>query len=97
MLFVIRYYRSITMTLSVRLSIKDENLLEKLAQHLGRNKSDLVRQAVQELCQRMMQNERSAYHLGSDLFGAGKLAKVPTDSLKKQIREKLRVKHGYVG
>ncbi len=85
------------MTLSVRLSLEDESLLEKLAQHLGRNKSDLVRQAVQELCKKMMQNERSAYHLGCDLFGAGKLAKAPSDPLKQQIWEKLRVKHGYVG
>jgi len=34
------------MTLTVRLPDKEENLLESTARRLGRNKSDLARQAV---------------------------------------------------
>lgn len=85
------------MTLTVRLSSEDEALLEKTARRVGRSKSDLARQAVQELCQKLIQEERSPYSLGQDLFGAGKLAKAPIDPLKKQILEKLRVKHGHLG
>lgn len=85
------------MPLSVRLSADDEVLLEKTARRLGRSKSDLARQAVHELCQKLVQDERSPYSLGEDLFGAGELADAPTDPLKRQIWEKLRDKHGHVG
>ena len=81
------------MTLSVRLSGDDENLLEKIAHQLGRSKSDLVKQAVHELCQKLAQEERSPYDMGIDLFDAGKRAKSPSDPLKKQIWEKLDAKH----
>ena len=37
-------------------------------------------------------DNRTPYNLGQDLFGNGSLAPVPTDSLKRQIREKLCVK-----
>jgi hypothetical protein len=37
-------------------------------------------------------DNRTPYNLGQDLFGNGSLAPVPTDSLKRQIREKLRAK-----
>jgi len=84
------------MTLTVRLSSEDETLLEKTARRVGRSKRDLARQAVHELCQKLIQEERSPYSLGQDLFGAGELAKAPTDPLKKQIWEKLRVKHGHL-
>lgn len=81
------------MSLSVRLSSEDERLLEASARRLGRPKSALVRQAIQELCQKLRQDEHSAYALGEDLFGAGKLADAPSDPMKKAIWEKLRVKH----
>lgn len=38
-------------------------------------------------------DNRTPYRLGQDLFGNGSLAPMPTDSLKRQIREKLRAKH----
>lgn len=85
------------MTLSVRLSTEEEALLEKTAKRIGRSKSELARQAVYELCQKLTQEERSPYSMGEDLFGAGKLAEAPADPLKKQIWEKLRAKHGYLG
>lgn len=85
------------MTLSVRLSATDESLLEITARRLGRSKSDLARQAVTELCQKLAQEDRSPYSMGEDLFGTGKLAEAPSDPLKKQIWEKLRAKHGRVG
>lgn len=81
------------MTLSVRLSVDDERLLEASARRLGRPKSDLVRQAIQELCQKLRQEEYSAFSLGEDLFDAGLLADAPSDPMKKAIWEKLRVKH----
>lgn len=37
-------------------------------------------------------DNRTPYGLGQDLFGNGSLAPMPTDSLKRQIREKLRAK-----
>lgn len=85
------------MALSVRLSPEDDSLLERTARRVGRSKSDLARQAVHELCQKLTQEERSPYSIGKDLFGAGKLSAAPTDPLKKQIWEKLRVKHGNMG
>ena len=84
------------MTLSVRLSVDEETLLEKTARRLGRSKSDLARQAVHELCQKLVQEERSPYTLGADLFGAGELADAPADPLKRQIWETLRDKHGHL-
>jgi len=87
----------VKMTLSVRLSPEEEILLEQTAQQLGRSKSDLARQAVHELCQKLIREVSSPYSLGEDLFGAGKLADAPSDPMKKQIWEKLRAKHGYVG
>lgn len=85
------------MTLSVRLSPEEEKLLEQTAHQLGRSKSDLARQAVYELCQKLVRESQSPYSLGEDLFGQGKLANAPTDPLKKQIWEKLCAKHGYMG
>jgi Arc/MetJ-type ribon-helix-helix transcriptional regulator len=60
---------------------------------LGRSKSDLVRQAVHELCQKFAQDEHSAYAIGQDLFDAGELSVAPDDSVKQQIWHKLRDKH----
>lgn len=85
------------MAFSVRLSPHEESILEKTAKRLGRSKSDLTRQAVKELCQRLAHEDQSAYSLGKDLFGAGSLAEAPDDPLKKQVWEKLRAKHGYTG
>ena len=84
-------------TLSVRLSANEEHLLDITARRLGRSKSDLARQAVAELCQRLGQHTQSPYDLGKDLFGAGELAPAPSDPMKKQIWEQLRDKHGYLG
>ena len=81
------------MPLSVRLSQEDERLLEASARRLGRPKSELVRQAIQELCQKLKQEEFSAYALGEDLFGSGQLAEAPSDPMKRAIWEKLRAKH----
>lgn len=85
------------MTLTVRLPPEEENVLEKTARRLGRSKSDLARQAVQELCQKLTQEEHSAYAIGKDLFDLGELANAPKNPLKEKVWEKLRDKHGYVG
>jgi len=85
------------MTLSVRLSAKEEQQLETTARRLGRSKSDLARQAVADLCQKFDEHTRSPYELGKDLFGAGELALPPSDPIKKRIWEKLRDKHGRLG
>ena len=85
------------MTLSVRLSANEEHLLDITARRLGRSKSDLARQAVAELCQRLGPHIQSPYDLGKDLFGTGELALPPSDPMKRQIWEKLRDKHGYLG
>lgn len=85
------------MTLSVRLSPDEEKLLEITAKRLGRSKSDLARQAVHELCKKLAMDEHTPYSLGQDLFGAGELSEPPNDALKRQVWEKLRVKHGYLG
>lgn len=82
------------MTLTVRLPSDEENLLEKTARQLDRSKSDLVRQAIHEFCLKQNQEQYSAYSMGEDLFDVGKLAQAPQDSLKQQIWEKLRAKHG---
>lgn len=81
------------MTLTVRLPAVEESLLEKTARRLDRSKSDLVRQAVHELCLKLDQDEHSAYALGEDLFDAGGLAQAPKDPLKQKIWEKLSAKH----
>ncbi len=85
------------MTLSVRLSAEEESLLEMTAHRLGRSKSELARQAVHELCQRLIREEQSSYTMGKDLFDKGCLSVEPTDPLKQEIWKKLHVKHGYMG
>ena len=85
------------MTLSVRLSPEEAKLLNLTARRLGRSKSDLARQAVKELCQKLAQEEYSPYSIGQDLFGAGELAEPPSDSLKQQVWEKLSEKHRHMG
>lgn len=85
------------MTISVRLPPEEQHMLEVLARRVGRNKSDLMRQAVRELCQRLAADNRTPYSLGQDLFGAGSLAPAPTDPMKRQIWEKLRAKHRRLG
>ena len=84
------------MTLSVRLSEEDENLLDIASQRLGRNKSELVRRAVHEFCQKLTLENQSAYSMGKELFDKGVHSEAPTEPLKKQIWEKLHVKHGYI-
>ena len=83
------------MPLSVRLSKDEEQLLDITSNRLGKNKSELVRQAVYELCQKLANEEQSAYSLGEDLFDQGELSLPPESPLKKQLWEKLHVKHGY--
>jgi len=85
------------MTLSVRLSPTEEQLLNITARRLGCSKSDLAREAIHEFCQKMAREEHSPYCIGQDLFGAGELAKPPSNPLKREIWEKLRDKHGCVG
>lgn len=85
------------MPLSVRLSPKENALLEAASRQTARSKSELVRQGVRELCQRLARGEKTPYDLGKGLFGAGSLAATPTDPVKRAVWEKLRAKHGRVG
>ena len=80
------------MVLSIQLSPEEEIFLEQTAQVLGRSKSDLVREAIHELCQKLNKDVGSPYNSGENLFGMGKLADVPSDPMKKQVWEKLRTK-----
>lgn len=85
------------MTISVRLPSEEQHMLEMLSRRVGRSKSDLMRQAIRELCQRLAADNRTPFSLGEDLFGTGGLAPPPTDPMKRQIWEKLRAKHRRVG
>lgn len=86
------------MSLSVQFTPEEEALLEAASRQFTRSKSELVRQGVRELCQRLLQQtDQSPYELGRDLFGAGHLADAPTDSTKRQVWEALRVKHRRLG
>lgn len=87
------------MALSVRLPAEEQQMLELAAKRVGRNTNDLLRQAVRELYQRLVTplESHTPYELGQDLFGAGSLAPAPIDPLKRQIWEKLRVKHRRLG
>ncbi|SEH07517.1 ribbon-helix-helix protein, CopG family [Candidatus Venteria ishoeyi] len=83
------------MTLSIQLPPEEQALLETLAQRTGRQQNELMRQAVRELCQKMLREQAVAtpYELGKDLFGAGHLASAPSDPLKRKIWKKLHEKH----
>lgn len=85
------------MTISVRLSPDDERLLKDVARQLGKNKSDLVRQAIQELCNKVVRKQRTPFELGEELFEAGLLAEPPLDPLKRKIYDSLSAKHGRLG
>ncbi|OFZ72422.1 MAG: hypothetical protein A2W04_09525 [Betaproteobacteria bacterium RBG_16_64_9] len=85
------------MPLSVRLTAEEEALLEAAARQTARSKSELVRQGVRELCQRLARADRTPFDLGRNLFGAGALAKAPTNPHKRAIWEKLRAKHRRMG
>ena len=86
------------MSLSVQFTPEEEALLEAASRQFTRSKSELVRQGVRELCQRLLQpTDRSPYELGQDLFGVGHLADAPTDPTQRQVWEALRVKHRRLG
>jgi hypothetical protein len=85
------------MPLSVRLTNEEEALLDAAARQTARSRSQLVRQAVRELCQRLARSEKTPYDLGKRLFGAGTLASAPKDPLKRAVWEKLIAKHRRVG
>lgn len=86
------------MALSVRLTSEEEALLEMVSRQLARSKSELVREGVRELCQRLLkQNGPTPYELGQDLFGAGHLADIPADPDKRRLWEALYAKHRRLG
>lgn len=61
------------------------------------SKSNLARCTDDELRQKLICESQSPNSMGKDLFGTGKLVEAPTNPFKKQVWEKLRVKHGYLG
>jgi flagellar motor switch protein FliG len=80
--------------LSIQLSPEEQVLLDTAAQRTGLQQSELMRQAVREFCQRMLQEQATTpYELGKDLFEIGILAQVPGEPLKRKIWEKLHEKH----
>ncbi|MFZ1829336.1 MAG: CopG family transcriptional regulator [Candidatus Competibacteraceae bacterium] len=87
------------MSLSIQFTPEEEALLEAAGRQATCSKSELVRQGVRELCQRLLQppTDQSPYERGQDLFGAGHLAAAPTDPIKRQVWEALRVKHRRLG
>jgi hypothetical protein len=83
-----------TTMLSVQLSPEEQALLETAAQRTGQQPNDLMRQAVREWCQKILEKEPTTpYELGQDLFQKGYLATPPTDPLKRKIWKKLHEKH----
>jgi hypothetical protein len=56
-----------------------------------------VRQAVRELCQRLVRADKTPIDLGKRLFGAGALSSAPADPVKRAVGEKLVAKHRRVG
>ncbi len=85
------------MPLSVRLTNTEEALLDAAARRTARSRSELVRQAVREFCQRLARVDKTPFDLGKNLFGTGKLASAPSDPVKRAVWEKLRAKHRRVG
>lgn len=86
------------MPLSILLTPEEDALLEAASRHSACSQSDLVRQSVRELCQRLLeQAESTPYELGRDLFGTGYLADAPTDPAKRQRWESLHAKHRRLG
>ena len=80
--------------LSIQLSPEEQALLDTAARRTGRQQNELMRQAVREFCQKMLQEEAATpYELGKDLFETGLLAQAPGDPLKRKIWEKLHEKH----
>lgn len=85
------------MSLSVRLTPEEEALLDAASRQTARSKSELVRQGVRELCQRLARAEKTPFDLGKDLFGAGAIASAPNDPVKRAVWDKLNAKHRRVG
>ena len=85
------------MPYSIRLTAREEKLLEAASRKSARSKSSLVRQGIREVCLKVVAPLPNAYEAGRGLFGAGRLARPPRDPLKRAIAEKLRVKHGRLG
>jgi hypothetical protein len=81
------------MPLSVRLTPEENALLEAASRQTALSKSQLARQAIQEFCNRLRREERSAFDLGADLFGQGSLSAAERDGAKAALGEKLRAKH----
>ena len=85
------------MPYSIRLTAKEEKLLEAASRKSALSKSALVRQGIREVCLKVVDPTRNAYETGKRLFGSGKLSRPPRDPLKRAVREALSAKHGRVG
>ncbi len=53
------------MTLSIQLPPEEQALLETLAQRTERQQNELMRQAVRDLCQKMLQEQRGRMGRGA--------------------------------
>lgn len=85
------------MPLSIRFSPEEQRRIDALARERDCSRSDLVRQAVRELCDRLAGDHPDPLALGEDLFGAGRLAGPPSDPVKRAAWEHLRAKHQRAG
>jgi Arc/MetJ-type ribon-helix-helix transcriptional regulator len=82
---------------SIRLTPEEEALLDEAARRTSRSRSELVREGLREVCQRLIPEGRSASSLGKGLFGAGTLAAPPREPQKRAVWENLRAKHKRLG
>ncbi len=88
------------MTLSIRLPVEDETLLEQAAAALRVSKSEFVRRSIAAYAARVLPRERTDAEVDALYIGQGGGLRSPgsvADPVKRAVLERLREKHGHAG
>jgi hypothetical protein len=79
-------------TVSLRVTSREAHLLETLAHELGMTKSDVLKEGLALLKERV-NGEKSAFDIGADLFGRHGSGRTDTASRRKTLfQEQVRAK-----
>lgn len=80
-------------TISLRVTAREAEGIRRLAQALGLTQSDVLKQGV-ALLESQLQEQRSAYDLGADLFGRHGSGRKDTSTRRRRLyKESARAKH----
>ena len=88
------------MTLSIRLPVEDQTLLERAAAALRVSKSEFIRRSIAAYAAKVLPSNQAAAEIDALYIGQGGGLRQPesvTNPAKRAVLERLREKHGYAG